>query len=66
MDWNQIEGNWKEFKGKVKEKWADLTEEDLAKIEGSREELEGKLQARYGEAKESIRKSVDEWLKTLH
>jgi uncharacterized protein YjbJ (UPF0337 family) len=66
MDWNQIEGNWKQFKGKIKEQWADLTDDDLKKIEGNRDHLEGWLQARYGVAKDQVRKNVDEWLKTLH
>jgi uncharacterized protein YjbJ (UPF0337 family) len=66
MDWSHIEGNWKQFKGKVKERWADLTDDDLLKIEGDRDQLEGRLQARYGTAKDQIRKNVDDWLKTLH
>ncbi len=66
MEWSQIEGNWKQFKGKIKEQWADLTDDDLMKIEGNRNQLEGWLQARYGVAKDQVRKNVDEWLKTLH
>ena len=66
MDWSHIEGNWKQFKGKAKERWADLTDDDLLKIEGNREQLEGKLQARYGMAKDQSRKNVDDWLNTLH
>jgi uncharacterized protein YjbJ (UPF0337 family) len=66
MEWNQIEGNWKQFKGKIKEHWADLTDDDLLKIEGNRDQLEGRLQARYGVAKDQVRKNVDEWLNTLH
>lgn len=66
VDWNQLEGNWKQVKGKIKEKWADLTDDDLLKIEGSREQFEGKLQERYGKSKDAVRKDVDDWLKTLH
>jgi uncharacterized protein YjbJ (UPF0337 family) len=66
MDWNQIEGNWTQFKVKIREKWADLTEDDVEKILGRREELESKLQECYGFTKDAIRNSVDEWLKTLH
>jgi uncharacterized protein YjbJ (UPF0337 family) len=51
MDWNQVEGNWKEVKGKVKEKWAKLTDDDLTAINGRRDQLEGRLQERYGYAK---------------
>jgi uncharacterized protein YjbJ (UPF0337 family) len=41
MDWNRVEGNWKQFKGKAKEKWGKLTDDDLNVIEGRREQLEG-------------------------
>ena len=43
MDWNRVEGNWKQFKGSAKEKWGKLTDDDLNVIEGRREQLEGKL-----------------------
>ncbi|WP_084143526.1 CsbD family protein [Methylocapsa acidiphila] len=66
MDWNRIEGNWKQIKGQLKQKWADLTDDDLDKIAGKREQLEGTLQERYGIAKDAVRKDVDDWLKTLH
>ncbi|PZR89841.1 MAG: hypothetical protein DLM68_05505 [Hyphomicrobiales bacterium] len=48
MDWNRIEGNWKQLKGKVKEQWGHLTDDDLDKVAGKREQLEGKIQERYG------------------
>jgi uncharacterized protein YjbJ (UPF0337 family) len=66
MDWNRIEGNWKQLKGQIREKWAHLTDDDLEKIAGRREQLEGKLQERYGTAKDVAKKDVDDWLKTLH
>jgi uncharacterized protein YjbJ (UPF0337 family) len=65
MDWNRIEGNWKQFKGSAKEKWGKLTDDDLNVIEGRREQLEGKLQQRYGFAKDQIHKDVDDWFRTL-
>jgi uncharacterized protein YjbJ (UPF0337 family) len=65
MDWNRIEGNWKTFKGSVKERWGKLTDDDLNVIEGRREQLEGKLQQRYGYNKDQIRKDVDDWFGTL-
>jgi uncharacterized protein YjbJ (UPF0337 family) len=65
MDWNRLEGNWKQFKGAAKEKWGKLTDDDLNVIEGRREQLEGKLQQRYGFAKDQVRKDVDDWFKTL-
>jgi uncharacterized protein YjbJ (UPF0337 family) len=65
MDWNRVEGNWKQFKGSAKEKWGKLTDDDLNIVEGRREQLEGKLQQRYGYAKDQARKDVDDWFKTL-
>ena len=64
MDWNRVEGNWKQFKGAAKEKWGKLTDDDLDVIEGRREQLEGKLQQRYGFAKDQIHKDVDDWFRT--
>jgi uncharacterized protein YjbJ (UPF0337 family) len=65
MDWNRVEGNWKQFKGQAKEKWGKLTDDDLNVIEGRRDQLEGKLQQRYGFAKDQIHKDVDDWFKSL-
>jgi uncharacterized protein YjbJ (UPF0337 family) len=62
MNWDRIEGNWKQFSGKVKEKWGQLTDDDMTTINGRREQLEGKLQERYGYGKEQVRKEVDDWL----
>ena len=65
MDWNRIEGNWKQFGGRVKEKWGKLTDDDLAVINGRRDQLEGKIQERYGIAKDQVRSDVDTWLRSL-
>ena len=62
MDWNRVEGNWKQAKGKVKETWGNLTNDDLDKIAGRRDQLEGKIQERYGIAKDQARKDIDTWL----
>ena len=61
MDWNRIEGNWKQMKGKVKEKWGMLTDDDLSQIAGKRDQLEGKIQERYGVQKDRARELIDEW-----
>ena len=63
MDWDRIEGNWKQFTGKIKEQWAHLTDDDLEKVAGRREQLEGKIQERHGIGKDAVRKDVDDWLK---
>jgi uncharacterized protein YjbJ (UPF0337 family) len=65
MDWDRIEGNWKQAKGKVREKWAQLTDNDLEVVNGRRDQLEGKIQERYGIAKDRVRQDVDAWLKTM-
>ena len=61
MDWNRVQGNWKQLEGKIKAKWGLLTGDDLTAINGRREQLEGKLQERYGWAKDKARKEIDEW-----
>ena len=48
MDWNRVQGSWKQLEGKLKAKWGLLTDDDLTTIKGSRELLEGKIQERYG------------------
>jgi len=61
MDWNRVQGNWKQVAGKVKAKWGKLTDDDLTTINGRREQLEGKIQERYGLAKDQARKEIDDW-----
>ncbi|MGC4056856.1 MAG: CsbD family protein [Chitinophagaceae bacterium] len=58
MDWNRVEGNWKQLKGQVKEQWGKLTDDDLDVIAGRREQLEGKLQERYGLTKDRVRSEM--------
>jgi uncharacterized protein YjbJ (UPF0337 family) len=62
MDWDRVSGGWKEFRGKVKEKWGELTDDDLDRIDGQREQLEGQIQQKYGYAKDRARQEVDDWL----
>ncbi len=65
MNWDRIEGNWKQFSGKAKEKWGDLTDNELTEINGKREQLEGLLQERYGYAKDRATSEVDRWSQGL-
>jgi uncharacterized protein YjbJ (UPF0337 family) len=62
MNWDRVQGSWKQMTGKVKEKWGNLTDDDLTQIDGNREQLEGKIQARYGYAKDKAKQEVDDWL----
>ena len=65
MDRNRIEGNWKQFKGRAKEKWGRLTDDDLDVINGRQEQLEGKIQDRYGFAEDQAKKDVEAWFRSL-
>lgn len=61
MNKDEIGGNWKQFKGKAKEKWGKLTDDDMTVIEGKRDQLVGKIQERYGYAKDQAEKEVSDW-----
>ena len=63
MDWNQAEARWKQARGKIKEKWVRLTDEDLEAVEGRRERLERKIQERYGFAADHVRKEIEDWVR---
>ena len=64
MNWDRVSGNWKQFKGKVKEQWGKLTDDDLTASNGRRAQLEGNIQERYGLAKDQVKKDVDDWYGT--
>ena len=61
MDWNRVEGNWKQLKGKVKEQWGKLTDDDLDVIAGKRDQMVGRMQERYGIAKDEAEKQLSDW-----
>lgn len=63
MNWDQVEGKWKQLRGSAKEQWGKLTDDDLEQIAGMRDQLVGKLQERYGIAREEAQKKADEWVK---
>lgn len=65
MNWDQVEGKWKQHTGKVKEKWGKLTDDDITTIKGKRDQLIGKVQERYGIAKDQAEKQVDEFTHSL-
>lgn len=60
MNWDTIQGDWKQYKGQAQQKWGELTDDDLDTANGVREELEGKIQAKYGKTKE-----VDDFIDSL-
>jgi uncharacterized protein YjbJ (UPF0337 family) len=65
MNWDQVEGKWKQTKGQVKEKWGKLTDDDLDIIDGKRQQLVGKIQEHYGIAREVAEAQADEFVKNL-
>ena len=60
MEKLQVKGAWNEVKGKLKQKYAQLTDDDLTYIEGKDDELYGRLQQRLGKSKEEIRREIEE------
>ena len=61
MNWDRIEGNWKQLKGKIKEQWGDLTDDDIDRIAGKRDQLSGRLQETYGIGKDEAEQQIDRW-----
>jgi uncharacterized protein YjbJ (UPF0337 family) len=61
MNWDRIEGNWKQLTGKVKERWGKLTDDDLDVIDGRREQLAGKIQQRYGCLRDDADRQITDW-----
>ena len=65
MNWDQIEGKWKQFTGSAQERWGKLTNDDIQTLTGKKDHLVGKIQERYGIAKEEAEKQADEWSRAL-
>ncbi|PQO31971.1 CsbD family protein [Bremerella cremea] len=65
MNWDTIKGNWKEFRGNVRQQWGKLTDDDMEVIAGKRDELVGKIQQRYGVAKEEAERQIDQFRNAL-
>jgi uncharacterized protein YjbJ (UPF0337 family) len=65
MNWDQLEGQWKQMGAKMKSKWAKLTDDDLQNLGAKKDELVAKLQERYGVLKEEAERQVDDWLAKL-
>ena len=61
MNWDDIEGQWKVMKGKVKEQWGDLTDDEIDMIGGKKDQLIGRIQKRYGMAREDAARQVEEF-----
>ncbi|HEY0984378.1 MULTISPECIES: CsbD family protein [unclassified Schlesneria] len=65
MNWDQIEGGWKQLQGQIREKWGKLTDDDLTVVAGKRDQLAGLLQQKYGYAKDRAEKELDDFIRAL-
>lgn len=61
MNWEQIEGRWNEMKGRIRQKWGQMTDDDFEKIAGKKDQLLGWLQSKYGYTKEQAERELDEF-----
>lgn len=65
MNKDTLEGQWTQIKGKAREQWGKLTDDDLDQVKGKAEQLAGRIQERYGVAKDEASRQVDRWIRDL-
>jgi len=65
MNWDQIEGKWKQFTGSARERWGKLTDDDWQKVAGKKDQLVGRIQEPYGIAKAEAERQAEEWSRAL-
>lgn len=65
MNWDTVEGNWKQFKGAAREQWGKLTDNDWETVVGKKDQLVGKIQERYGISRDEAQRQADDWSRTL-
>ncbi len=65
MNWDTIEGNWKQMEGKAKKRWSKLTDDEIDKTEGHRDVLDGKLQERCSMQKGEVEREINDWERSL-
>lgn len=63
MNWDRIQGNWKQMKGALRTKWGKLTDDEFDQLAGHKDKLVGKIQERYGIQKDEAERQVNEWEK---
>lgn len=61
MNWDIIQGKWKQLKGQTQEKWGELTNDELDQIDGNKDQLAGKLQEKYGWTKDEADKEINDY-----
>jgi uncharacterized protein YjbJ (UPF0337 family) len=65
MNWDRVEGNWKQVAGKAREQWGKLTDSDWQVVGGKKDQLVGRIQERYGIAKDEASRQADDWAKSM-
>ncbi|HXT68359.1 MAG TPA: CsbD family protein [Vicinamibacterales bacterium] len=65
MNRDTLQGTWNQIKGRAREQWGKLTDDDLDQVQGKAEQLIGKVQERYGVAKDEAGRQVDRWLRDI-
>ena len=66
MNQDTLQGNWKQLKGKAKERWGKLTDDELDQVEGRSEQLAGKIQEKYGKSKDEAEREVQDFKKSCN
>jgi uncharacterized protein YjbJ (UPF0337 family) len=66
MNWDRVEGNWLQLKGKVKEQWGKLTDDQIDEVAGKRDQLVGLVQEKYGIERDKAERDVDSWVSKLN
>lgn len=66
MNKDRMEGNWKQLKGKAKEKWGELTDDELDRIDGKTDQLVGAVQKHYGRSRDEAEKEVNAWQRDVN
>lgn len=65
MNWDEIEGKWKQMGGSLRKQWGKLTDDDVEQVKGDRDRLVGKIQEQYGVAKAEAERQVDQWTRSV-
>jgi uncharacterized protein YjbJ (UPF0337 family) len=65
MNWDRVEGNWKQVMGKAREEWGKLSNDDIEVVGGRRDQLVGRIQERYGITRDIAQQQADEWASAL-
>lgn len=61
MNWDRIQGNWKQLKGSARQQWGKLTDDELDRIAGERDQLVGRVQERYGISRDEADRQIRDW-----